>query len=466
MKIIQEKARFMSTFLRTDTLTGPIENVEDLKGYFQRFAKPKGEERVGIECELFGVDSQTGEALPFSGARGIEAVLNRLAYEFGYETIHEKDHVIALQRGSTMISLEPGGQVELSAEPTRSIHQAKAQLDEFFLQLRTVGNSLGSIAWLASGIHPFSSLQDIEWVPKQRYEIMAKYLGGKGKKAHDMMKRTATNQINFDYHNEEDAIEKMRLVLALTPVASAMFANSSFSQGGVGSRVSERLNIWRFTDPERCGLIIKLICEHCKFDDYLKYLLHVPMMFIVRGDKWIVTHDLTFQKFIEDGYQGLRPTETDFELHLSTIFTDARFKQYLEMRGIDGQRKHLIPAVYAFWKGILYDEEAKMQTKKLISRFRERELQTLHYEVEQLGLKAQIQGTSALDLARALVSISEEGLRRQKNFNEREQDERIYLTPLKEEILKEGVTPAEQVARLWNGSLQRNRRALIDYMKV
>lgn len=456
----------MSTFLQTDPSTKPIHSIEDLRGYFQMFAKPPGQEQVGIECELFGVHAETGEALPYSGLVGIERVLDEIVYEFGYEPIREGDHTIALQKGGTIISLEPGGQVELSAKPIENIHQAKAQLDEFFFQLRTIAGFIGPVAWIASGIHPFSSLNQIEWIPKRRYQIMARYLGRQGKKAHDMMKRTATNQINLDYQSEEDAIEKMRLALAVTPIAAAMFANSSISNGKLNGYVSERLNIWRHTDPVRCGLILSLICAHCSFRDYLNYVLDVPMMFFVRDGKWIVTRNLTFRKFIEKGYQSNRPTQSDFELHLSTIFTDARFKQYMEIRGMDGQRGHLIPAVTAFWKGILYDGEARKDTARLLKRFRELDFYKLHRDVERLGFHAKISGDRVLDLARELVRISEKGLVRQHSLNDQGEDETIYFAPLKEEVLRTGKTSAEQAAELWEGPFKRDRRALINYLKI
>ncbi|OGW85885.1 MAG: hypothetical protein A3C35_06735 [Omnitrophica bacterium RIFCSPHIGHO2_02_FULL_46_11] len=404
--------------------------------------------------------------MPYSGDIGIERILNEIAYEFGYEPICENDHTIALQKGGTIISLEPGGQVELSAEPVRSIHEVKAQLDGFFFELKTIAHFIGPVEWIATGIHPFSSLDDIEWIPKRRYEIMARYLGRQGKRAHDMMKRTATNQVNLDYHSEEDAIEKIHLALAITPIAAAMFANSSISRGKLNGYVSERLNIWRYTDPGRSGLILSLICQHCNFSDYLNYVLDVPMMFLVRDGKWIVTRNLTFRKFIKRGYQGLTPTQSDFELHLSTIFTDARFKQYMEIRGMDGQRGHLIPAVSAFWKGILYDAEARRAAARVVRNFKDREIIKLHQDVERLGFRAKIKSIRVLDLARELVRISEKGLTRQGILNQSAQDEAIYLGPLKEEILKRGKTPGEQTAELWQGIFKHDRRALIDYLKI
>ena len=295
---------------------------------------------------------------------------------------------------------------------------------------------------------------------------MAQYLGRQGKKAHDMMKRTATNQINLDYHSEQDAIEKMRLSLAITPIAAAMFSNSSFSEGKLNGFQSERLNIWRHTDPARSGLILELMCGHCSFNDYLNYVLNVPMMFIVRNGKWIVAKNLTFLKFIEKGYKGISPTETDFELHLSTIFTDARFKQYMEIRGMDGQRSHLIPAVFAFWKGILYDADARQEALKLLKPFTQKDMHKLHLNVEKLGFKSKIGRVSILDLARQLEKISEKGLIRQDLSNAQGQDESIFLAPLKEEILKPGKTPADQTIELWTGMFKRDREALIDYLKI
>jgi len=456
----------MSTYLGVTVRPERIGSIQDLRDYFQKYAKPEGTERIGIECELFGVHRETGEALPYSGVIGIEAVLNKLASEFGYEGIHEKGHTIGLKKGNTIISLEPGGQIELSAEPISNLHQAKAQLDEFFFQLRTIAKFIGPITWIASGVHPFSRLKKIEWVPKTRYKIMAHYLGRKGKYAHDMMKRTATNQINLDYHSEEDAICKMRLALAVTPIAAAMFANSSISKGKLNGFQSERLNIWRHTDPSRSGLILKLICARCSFEDYLNFVLDVPMMFIVRHGKWVVTRHLTFRKFIEKGFKGTHPTQSDFELHLSAIFPDARFKQYLEIRGMDGQRSHLIPAVYAFWKGVLYDEKARRDTKHLLSFLKDADLFKVHREVERSGLEAKVHGKLVLDLARELVQISEEGLERERQFNQLQEDERIYFAPLEEEILKTGKTPAEQLVELWKKSFRCNPQALIEYLKI
>ncbi len=456
----------MSTFLASEITGRRIKAIEDLYGYFQNHAKAPSQTKVGIECELFGVFKDTGMPIPFSGKIGIETVLRELAYEFGYEPVLDEGRIIALKKDGTVISLEPGGQVELSASPADNLHEVKVQLDDFFFQLKTIAQFVGPITWITSGIHPFASLPEIEWVPKRRYRIMASYLGARGTKAHDMMKRTATGQLNLDYVSERDAIQKMRLSLLLTPIAAAMFANSSISKGKVSGYLSERLNIWRYTDPERCGIILNLMCQHCSFEDYLNYVLDVPMMFFVRGGKWIVVRNLTFRKFIEKGYHGHFPTQADFELHLSTIFTDVRFKQYIEIRGMDGQRRHLIPSVFAFWKGILYDKTAEADALHLVRNFSEQEIQKLHMNVERRGLKSKIDGHEVLDLARELVKISQKGLHRQELLDGEGRDEAIYLEPLKEEVLKTGKTPAEQAVELWNGPFNHDRRALIDYLSI
>ncbi|OGW82314.1 MAG: hypothetical protein A3G33_11460 [Omnitrophica bacterium RIFCSPLOWO2_12_FULL_44_17] len=456
----------MSTFLHTNSRAIPIHSVEDLRGYFQEFGKPAGAEKIGIECEIFGVHSETAEALPYSGKRGVEAVLRVLSREFGYTPIQEGDRTIALQKGHTMITLEPGGQIELSGEPVRSIHEAKSQLNDFFFQLKIAAQILGKISWLACGIHPFSGLESIEWVPKKRYRIMADYLIQKGARAHDMMKRTATDQVNLDYRDEQDAIEKMRLILAVTPFAAAMFSNSAFSSGKLSGFQSERLYIWRHTDPDRTGLVLDLVCQKCTFDDYLNYVLDVPVMFVVRSDDWLPVKNLTFRHFIENGYEGIYPTREDFDLHLSTIFTDARFKHYVEVRGMDGQRCQLIPSVAAFWKGILYDDRAMKDAEKLLKPFCRETFVQLRESIEKEGLRAKMEKNCVLDYARELVAMSEAGLKRMAMVNEKGRDESIYLGPLKEEITGPGKSPADQLIESWNRASSKDAAWIIDYFKI
>ncbi len=457
----------MSTFLETTEPKKRISSVEDLAGYFHAHAKPKGKERIGIECEVFGVDAVTGRALPYSGERGIEAALKLMAGFFGYETVLENGRVIALKKpNGNMVTLEPGGQVELSGRPVQSVHEVQAQLELFFHQLKAVSAEIGGMEWLAGAVQPFSDKSEIEWVPKQRYRIMADYLAGKGALAHDMMKRTATNQVNLDYEDECDAVWKLRLGLSITPFASAMFAASGFSNGAPNGFQSERLHIWRFTDPDRTGLVLDLACRKCTFRDYLNYVLDIPMFFIVRDGRWTVPPHLTFRKFIENGYEGLQAFEDDFDLHLSTIFTDVRFKHYVEIRGMDAQRRPLIPAVAAFWKGIFYDLDARLSAESLLKPYCREAFAEIFQAVEREGLRARFGNGTVLDIARELVSISEAGLKQIAHRNAQGEDESMYRVPLKEEILKPGKSPTDKFLEYWEGARLKNPSAVIDYFKI
>lgn len=455
----------MSTFVKSEH-SAKIRSEEDLQLYFQACSKPSSESRLGIECELFAVDGETGAALPYEGEKGIRAILEEISRQFGYEPLFEGENIIALRQGNNTIALEPGGQIEFSAEPVRTVHEIKRQLGEFFFQLKTIKSFLQGIDFLTCGVHPFSPVRSIDWVPKERYKVMAKYLAKRGRLAHDMMKRTASTQVSFDYASETDAFEKMCLAMRLAPIAYALFANSAFSKGKPNGFVTERLRIWRYTDPSRSGLIMNALCPEASFQNYLNYLLDLPMLFIVRKDRWIRIPSLTFRKFIEKGYLGARPTIEDFELHLSTVFTEARFKQYLEIRSADGQRRHLIPAVAAFWKGILYDSEARQVAASLIRKWSESDFMNLYSQVEKKGLRAKARKKPVLDWTKELVKISEEGLKRQAQIDEQGMDESIYLQPLRDEVLKTKETQGERLVRLWKGQFREDRKTLIQYLCI
>lgn len=455
----------MSTFLHTRD-SKRILSEADLKSYFQNFARPASDWLVGIECEVFGVHAKTGEALPYKGERSVQAVLDSLAYTFGYEKITEEGSTIALRKPERIIGLEPGGQIECSAVPVSNVHQVQQQLEQFFFELKTVKHLIGEVDFLACGVHPFSPVKSIDWIPKKRYAVMSRFLARRGRLAHDMMKRTASVQVSFDYENETDAFEKMCLIMRLSPIAYALFAHSSFSKGRASGYVSERLHIWRFTDRSRSGLILSALCPHASFEVYLQYLLDLPMIFIVRDGTWVKLPALSFRKFIQKGYQGIYPTMEDFELHLGTVFTEVRFKQYLEIRSADCQRRHLIPAVAAFWKGILYDSEARCLASGLIRKWSEKDFSRLYAEVETKGLRARVRGTPVLDYAKQLVRMSETGLKNQKQFNEHEEDESVYLEPLRREVIESKETQAEQLVRLWKTSFRKRREALVKYLSV
>jgi glutamate--cysteine ligase len=279
------------------------------------------------------------------------------------------------------------------------------------------------------------------------------------------MKGTAAVQVNLDYRNEEDAMAKLRVVLGLTSIVTAIFANSSFSEGRLNGFCCRRLHIWNHTDPERSGLVMRLIRPDLRFSDYLDYILDLPLIFIVRNGRWIPVKRLTFREFIRQGYEGAGATLSDFELHLSTAFPEARLKQYLEVRGADCQSPDLTPAVAAFWKGILYDVKAREEAWKLVAFASESERLGLHEDVERHGLKAHLGEKPILPIARDLLEIASAGLSSQAKRSGSE-DEALFLKRVQKRILATGKTPAELLSEKWMGEWNQDPRKLIGYLRI
>ena len=454
----------MSTFLGQKP-SKVLHSEEDLTHYFEAFAKPAAAAKVGIEVELFAVHQDTGHALPYEGPLSIHAILKQLAGGFGYEPIFEEGRIIALKRADHWVTLEPGGQVELSAPPAWDIFEVELQVEAFLEELRQVRRQMPGLAWLATGMQPFSALEDITWVPKQRYAIMADHMNERGSQSHEMMKRTATNQVNLDYVNEEQAMASMRVVLGITSIVSAMFANSCFSEGVPNGFRTRRLDIWNHTDPDRTGLLATFVRKGTKFQHYIDYLLDMPMMFIVRDNQWIRMNGLSFRHFIRDGFEGAQATLSDFELHLSTAFPEARFKQYLEIRGADGQKPSLIPAVPAFWKGILYDEGTREAAWALVADIAPEDRLRLHHEVPKLGLSAQLAGRPILGIAEQLVALASGGLAKQAPAK-KGRNESLFLKRIEDQILRPGKSPADKLLAAWQPSFQNDPRPLIESLSI
>ena len=451
------------------TLTGeqesrPLESEEELFSFFQQFAKPKNEQRVGIECEFFGIERETGRALPYLGPQGIEAILCRLAAAFHYEPVLEAGHVIALRQGENWVTLEPGGQVELSAPPVKTVFEIEKQIQVFTQQLKETQSYFPGITWISVGLHPFSSSNEIPWVPKRRYEIMANYFKSKGPLAHEMMKETATNQLNFDFSDETGALAEFRVALGISSIVSALFSNSSFSEGKPNGFLARRVQIWSQTDPNRTGLLLPFVKEGRSFRDYVEYLLEMPMIFIIRQEKWIPMEGISFREFLKRGKGSFKAASADFELHLSTAFPEARFKHCLEIRGMDAQRLPLIPAVAAFWKGILYDDEARERAWGLVRDFSDPDRLKLHQSVPQEGLGARLGKVPVMALAEELVHLSAKGLERQSAGGEA--GEAVYLKRIEEEILKPRRTPAETLIEKWEGEFHKDPHRLIRYLEI
>ncbi len=454
------------------TLTGEehtkiLKSEEDLYGYFQAFAKPQSAMRVGIEVEILGIEKKTGKALPYEAKPGIHQILQAMVETFGYEPVKEGEAIIALKRGDkTLITLEPGGQIELSAPPVFNVFEIQDQLKAFFSELRQIRQKFPQIEWLAYGIQPFSTLKEITWmVPKTRYQIMTDHFKTHGTLSHEMMKLTATNQINFDYLSEENAMSNLRVALSITSIVTALFAHSSFSGGKPNGYLSRRLEIWNHTDPERSGPILSFTRPGCTFKDYVEYLLRMPIIFIVRHGKWIPLKNIAFRDFIKNGAEGERATLGDFELHLSAAFPEVRLKQYLEVRGVDGQSVPLIPAAAAFWKGILYDCTAAEEAWKLVSFATEEERLKLHQDVPQLGLKAKLGTKPIFPIAEALVDLSCRSLAKQKPVEE-SRNECLFLETIREKIVRPGKSPAETLLEKWEGEFRHDPAQLIEYLSI
>jgi glutamate--cysteine ligase len=443
----------------------PIESVDQLVTQFREASKPRERWMIGTEWEKLAVDPRTGHAVRFDGARGIEAVLNALADGFGWERKTEGEQTVALARDGASITLEPGGQVELSGRQCPSIHCTEKELAGHVRELLTVGRDLG-IVFLGLGAQPVSTLDDIGWVPKQRYRIMREYMPRVGTLGHFMMKSTATVQANIDYADEADAMAKLRVGMGTAPLLAAMFANSPFQGSRLSDRLSFRSHVWSDVDPARCGVLPFLLREDASFADYVEWALDVPLYFVLRDGRYVTeATGMPFRRFLEGGLAGERATLDDWNLHLTTLFPEVRLKGYIEFRACDSQSPTMVLAIPALVKGLCYDADALRAAWDLVRDWRLDERLALQEDVTRRALDAEIRGIPVLDLARELVAIALEGLRRQARVDDFGRDESQYLAPL-EALLAEGLCPAAALARQWNGPWAQRVERLVAHTAV
>lgn len=438
----------------------PVEGLSDLCAYFEDAETPRADWRVGTEHEKIGVYADTGDRVPYEGPYGIGALLEKLAQALGWEHIREGGHTIALARDGASVTLEPGGQIELSGAPLRTSRETCREFNAHVDLVKELSDEFG-IAWLGLGIDPFHEVADIPTMPKARYDIMRTYLPTRGGLALDMMHATATVQANFDYKDEADMISKMRTALVATPILSALFANSSISGGKENGFASKRLVIWRDTDPDRCGLIPFVFDPDFGYERYAEWALDIPMFFVMRNGEYHPGDGVTFRQFMQNGWREMRPTVGDWDTHLTTLFPDVRLKRIIEVRGADTVPRDLICALPAVWKGLLYDEGACEAVWELLGGTSFADLDASQLDVAKRGLKADLGSRKVLDLARELVAHSAEGLRRIAEAGESDQDERIFLDPLFVQIEK-GKSPGEEIAERWRGEWRCDRQRLIE----
>jgi glutamate--cysteine ligase len=446
--------------------TTPISSRAELAGWIEAGFKPRDQFRIGTEHEKFPFYLADHQPVPYGGdiaygRCGIHTLLEAMQKATGWEPITDGEALIGLfdAAGGGAISLEPGGQFELSGAPLATLHQTKAELATHLDQAKTAAMKCG-MGFLALGMSPEWSLAETPVMPKSRYKIMTGYMPKVGTRGLDMMYRTCTVQVNLDFENEADMVRKMRVSFALQPLATALFANSPFTDGKPNGLLSARSEIWRDTDNNRAGMLPFVFEDGMGVERYVDYALQVPMYFVKRGDSY---HDVSGQDFRQllkgelPGMPGERATISDWANHLSTIFPEVRLKRFLEMRGADSGSPEHIVALSALFVGLLYDPVALDAAWDIAKGWSAEDRQKLRDDVPRLGLKAEIAGRKLNDIAREVLAIARSGLARRGLKNEMGQDE-CHLLDILDERVARGLTASEDLLALyngeWNGSLK------------
>jgi len=439
---------------------GPIESRDDLIGYLSSGSKPPEDWRIGTEHEKFGYRLDDHTPLPYDGACSIRAMLEGLRDRFGWSPILEGANIIGLEKDGANVSLEPGGQLELSGAPLETIHQTCDEVNTHLAEVREVADSIGA-GFIGLGAAPVWRHGDMEMMPKGRYAIMTRYMQTRGSRGLHMMYRTCTVQVNLDFGSESDMVQKLRVALALQPVATALFANSPFWEGKPAGRLSYRAHCWQDLDPDRTGMLPFVFEDGFGFERYVDYALDVPMYFVYRDGTYIDVAGQSFRDFLDGRLPGLPgevPTLSDWADHLTTIFPEARIKKFIEMRGADGGPWRSLCALPALWVGLTYDRTALDAAWDLAKDWSEAERDQLRVDAGNLGLKARIGRRSLQDLSGQVLEIAEAGLKARARAAGFDDDESHFLNALKE-IAASGQTAADELLAHyhgdWGGDLDR-----------
>ena len=430
---------------------GPIESFGQLAEYMEAGCKPRDRWLIGTEHEKFGWLTDSRLPLPYDGPRSISALFDALIARHGWSPVREGDNIIGLTRGLANISLEPGGQFELSGAPLASIHDTRAELETHLAEVNGIAGPLG-IRFMGLGAAPEWRHDQMPVMPKGRYRLMTDYMGRVGTHGTQMMYRTSTVQVNLDYGSEADMVKKLRVALALQPVATALFANSPFFDGKPNGHRSWRSRIWRNLDDSRTGMLPFAFQDGMGFQRYVDWVLDVPMYFVYRDGKYINALGQSFRDFLKGelpALPGEKPTLSDWADHMTTVFPEARVKRYIEMRGADaGDLRHLV-ALPAFWVGLMYDQTALDAAWDLVKGLDADTRQALRVAASVSALAGEAGGVKLIDLARAAVGLSHAGLAA------RGLGEEIHLAPLVESI-GTGQTQADRLLALCNGGWQHS----------
>jgi len=440
----------------------PLEAKEDLIHFLEAGSKPKERWAIGTEHEKFGFHLKDHSPLPYEGPSGIRAMLEGMQ-QFGWQPVMEGDHIIALAANGASVSLEPGGQFELSGAPLCTLHETCNEVHTHLSQVKQVAENLG-IGFIGVGFSPVWTLDETPIMPKVRYQIMREYMSKVGTLGRDMMFRSCTVQVNLDFESEADMVKKFRVGLALQPIVTALFANSPFTEGKPNGYLSYRSHIWTDTDADRTGMLPFVFKGDFGFEAYVDYALDVPMYFVYRKGRYINVAGQSFRDFMAGrlpGLPGEKPVLADWIDHLTTIFPEVRLKQFLEMRGADGGPWRRLCALPALWVGLLYDGAALDAAWNLVKDWSQEERQTLRDEVARTALKTPFRGESVRDIAQRVLEIAQEGLRARHLADSMGTNETQYLEELGR-IAASGISPADELLAQYEGAWAGNVDRIFD----
>ncbi|HKJ00423.1 MAG TPA: glutamate--cysteine ligase [bacterium] len=438
----------------------PVTSMEDLVRHFREGEKPRERWRIGTEHEKLLFSRSTHQPLPFGGERGIFAVLEGFRTRFGWQPVREGENVIALTRGEASITLEPGGQFELSGAALASAHETCAELGVHVREMNAIADDL-DVVLLMMGRNPVIPSAQMPWMPKERYAIMRRYLPTRGSMALDMMLGTGTVQTNIDYADEADMARKLRVSIGVSPFLTALFASSPFVDGRPSGWVSSRAQVWEHTDPDRSGFIPGVFEPGFGYQAYAEYALDVPMFFIHRNGHYLDYSGRSFRRFLEEGLDGHQATAEDWALHLTTLFPLVRLKQYIELRMADVGPLNMICAFAALTRGLLYDDTALAEAEALVRELPPDQLPALQADAARLGLRAEALGRSFQDWSRDLLRIAQAGLERLDVRDAMGENEVKLLGPL-QRIVASGQTLADRLLELYETEWEQRIDAIFD----
>ena len=436
---------------------GPIESFDQLASLLEKGNKPKSDWRIGTEHEKFGYCKDTLAPLPYDGERSVLSILQGLRDQFHWVPLEENGYLIGLTKDGANVSLEPGGALELSGAPLETIHETCDEVNQHLREVKEIADKIG-VGFIGLGAAPIWTHEEVGLMPKGRYKLMDAYMGKVGTMGRTMMRRTCTVQVNLDFSSEADMVKKFRVALALQPVATALFANSPFFEGQVNGHKSWRSRVWRDLDADRTGMLPFVFEEGMGFQRYVDYALDVPMYFVYRDGKYINALGQSFRDFLKGKLPALPgevPTLSDWADHLTTIFPEARIKQFMEMRGADGGPWRRLCALPAFWVGLLYDQTALDAAWDLVKGIDAQTRDEMRIAASVDGLQAEAGGIKMMDLARQAVAISQAGLtaRRRSGAGGLVPDETHFLNALQDSLVT-GHTPADELLACYHGDWQ------------